>query len=264
MKGNYWRVFDFIDCSKTYDKIETNKHAISIGNAFAEFHELLSDLGQPPLFEVIKDFHNTAVRIENIEKAIKEDIASRKKNIEEEIRFLSDRKEEIQRFIIQGKKGKFPLRNVHQDAKLNNILFDKNTNDILCVIDLDTTMQGYVCYDFGDAMRTGACTTKEDEKDVSKVDFDLDIFKSFAKAYVNKAKKILTVNELKSLAFGIKLLTYEQAVRFLTDYLQGDIYYKIEYPEHNLVRARTQIKLLQKIEEKYTEIQEYILMNHSI
>ncbi len=257
-KGNSWRVFDFIENSKTYDKIVTPEQAVATGVAFAEFQKTLSDLDNPPLYEVLEDFHNTAMHIDTFLETLEKDAVGRRVGVEEEVSFLLKRKEEMRKIVEQGEKGELPLRTVHQDAKLNNILFDKNTNEILCVIDLDTTMPGYVCYDFGDAIRTGACTANEDEKDLTKVDFDFDIFKNFAEGYVTRAKKILTKNELESLAFGAKLLAYEQAVRFLNDYLQGDTYYKTEYSEHNLVRTRTQIKLLMKMEEKYNQMQTYI------
>lgn len=254
----YWRMFHFIEGSETYDKIETPQQAIATGKAFAEFQQLLSDLNTPPLNEVLKGFHNTPMRIDTFLETLKNDVAHRQQSVQHEINFLLERKDEMKQIVEQGKKGELPLRVVHQDAKLNNILFDKQTNEILCVIDLDTTMPGYVCYDFGDAMRTGACTAKEDEMDLSKVDFDFEVFQNFAKGYMSVAKHFLTNNEIQSLAFGAKLLTYEQAVRFLNDYLQGDTYYKTEYPEHNLVRTRTQIKLLQKMELRYQEMQDFI------
>ena len=244
--SNYWRIFDFIENSKVYDKIEKPEQAAFTGEAFAEFQEFLIDI--KPLNEILVGFHNTANRIDTFVETLAKDSVKRCEGVDNEIQFLLARKEEMKKIIEQGKKGELPLRTVHQDAKLNNILFDENTEEILCVIDLDTTMPGYICYDFGDAMRTGSCTAKEDEKDLSKVDFDFEIFKNFAKGYMKKAKDFLTKNEIESLAFGVKLLTYEQAVRFLNDYLQGDTYYRTEYPEHNLVRTRTQIKMLKKLE----------------
>jgi len=257
-EGSYWRVFDFIKNSKVYNKLETPEQAIATGKAFAEFQKLLSDLDNPPLHSVIEGFHNTPMRITTFEETLAKNSANRRKWVEEEISFLLARKEEMKHVVEEGEKGSLTLRTVHQDAKLNNILFDTQTNDILCVIDLDTTAPGYICYDFGDAMRSGACTAKEDEADLSLVDFDYTIFKNFAIGYMSEAKDFLTEKEIKSLSFGAKLITYEQAVRFLNDYLQGDTYYKTDYPDHNLVRTRTQIKLLMKMEEKYDEMQKFV------
>ena len=155
-----------------------------------------------------------------------------------------------------GEKGIIPTRVVHQDTKFNNILFDKN-DEVLCVVDLDTVMPGYICYDVGDAIRSGANTGKEDDADIKNVELDMNLAKAFMKGFLDKTRMFLKKSEVETLAFGAKLLTYEQAVRFLDDYLDGDKYYKTDYPEHNLVRARAQIKLLQSIEKHYVELDEY-------
>lgn len=256
-EGNYWRMFLFIDDTKSFEQMKDAKQAAIAGKAFGQFHKLLSDYKGEPLCEVLPGFHNTPMRIDNLKKCVEQNPVGRLEQVKEEVDFLLSKAPEYSKIVEMGSQGILPERIVHQDTKFNNVLLDKDDN-ILCVIDLDTVMPGYVCIDVGDAIRTGANTAKEDEKDLDKVSFRLDIFEGFIKGFVAETNSFLTKEELETLAFGPKLLTYEQAVRFLHDYIDGDNYYKTEYADHNLVRARTQIKLLKCMDEKYEQMEKMV------
>jgi len=255
--GNYWRMFLFIEGARTYNQLTNSRQAHMGGKAFGQFQRLVSDLPGEPLYPVIEGFHNTEMRINTFKERVKEDPAGRIKDVQPEVDFLMERSEEYKKIIQMGREGKIPERIVHQDTKFNNVLLDENDN-ILCVIDLDTVMPGYVCYDLGDAIRTGASTGKEDDPDLDKVNIDMDLYEGFVNGYLEETREVLTPAEIDTLAFGAKLLTYEQAVRFLDDYINNDKYYKTEYPDHNRVRAKAQIKLLQSMEENWTRMQEIV------
>lgn len=254
--GDYWRMFLFIEDSHSYDKMESPEMAEVAGKAFGQFHKYLKDFPGKRLCEVIPNFHNTPVRIENLRRRVALNPAGRLKDVNKEVDFLLNRSHDFLMIADLGEKGIIPTRVVHQDTKFNNILFDKN-DQVLCVVDLDTVMPGYICYDVGDAIRSGANTGKEDDADIKNVELDMNLAKAFIKGFLDKTRMFLKKSEVETLAFGAKLLTYEQAVRFLDDYLDGDKYYKTDYPEHNLVRARAQIKLLQSIEKHYLELDDY-------
>lgn len=252
-QGNYWRVFKFIEKSITFSKLENNNLAYQAGKGFGEFLWMLSDMQGEPLFEVIPNFHNTAMRIENFFKTVDIDPVGRVALVKDEIAFIKERVDDMKSIINLGKQGLIPLRTIHNDTKISNILLDEN-NEALCVIDLDTVMPGYSVYDFGDAIRTSANTGKEDDKNLDNVSLNIQLFEYFAKGYIEQTKEILTDAEKDNLAFGAKLLTYEQAVRFLDDFIAGDKYYKTEYTEHNLVRTKAQLKLLKSMENQYVQM----------
>lgn len=251
--GDYWRLFLFIDGAKSYERMETPEMARIAGKAFGNFHRQLNDFPGETLIEVLPNFHNTPVRIANLRKRVVKDPFDRLKNAKKEVEYLLGRAGEFSKIVEMGKMGMIPKRVVHQDTKFNNVLMEANAEseepEVLCIIDLDTVMPGYICYDVGDAIRSGANRGKEDEKNLDKVGLNIEIYRGFLDGFTEETKDFLTKTELETLPFGPKLLTYEQAVRFLDDYLDGDRYYKINYPTHNLVRARSQIKLLQSMDE---------------
>ena len=248
--GSCWRIYNFIDKSYTTNLIKNRTLFEEAGKSFGRFQGLLSDYPSESLKETIPDFHNTPKRIENLEKAIEEDIVKRVKEVKEEIDFCLSKKQEAKIALDLLAEGRIPLRVTHNDTKINNILFDEATGKGLCVIDLDTIMPGLSLYDFGDAIRSGAALALEDEKDLSKVGVSLELYESYVKGYLSSCAEALTIDEVKHLAYGAWLLTFECGVRFLTDYLQNDVYFRTHYEGHNLVRAKNQLKMAQDIEEK--------------
>lgn len=255
LDGHAWRMTKFISDSVTRSEL-TPEMARVTGKAFAEFHAFFAEEDAPVLKETIPDFHNTAFRIKQLHDAVTENKADRLEDCRKEVEYLLARSEEMLEAQRLADKGTLPRRTAHCDTKLNNILFDEN-GEVLCVIDLDTTMPGFVLSDFGDFIRTAANTGKEDDPALDRVSVNMDIFRNFAEGYVKNAS-FLTQVERSLLPFGAKMLTYMQAVRFLTDYINGDTYYKVEYPEHNLVRTRAQMKLLQSIDSNYDEMNRFI------
>ncbi len=252
-KGDYWRLFLFIDGAQSYERMETPQMAKVAGKAFGNFHRQLNDFSGESLCEVIPNFHNTPVRIENLRKKIAKNSFDRLKNVKNEVEYLLRRAGEFSKIEEMGRLGLIPKRVVHQDTKFNNVLLEANPDseepEVLCIIDLDTVMPGYICYDVGDAIRSGANTGKEDDTNLDNVGLNYEIYRGFIDGFIEETKDFLTKAELETLPFGPKLITYEQAVRFLDDYLDGDKYYKTNHPTHNLVRARAQIKLLQSMDE---------------
>lgn len=257
-EGNYWRLMDFIKDSKSYDEINPEL-AYRAGVAFGDFQSMLADLPGEPLFETIPDFHNMEARLATFRESVKADRAGRlnEQEVADLVKEIEDRAEEMCKAERLHREGKLPKRINHCDTKVNNILFDKE-DKVLCVVDLDTVMPGFVLSDFGDFIRTGANTGAEDDKNLDNVGVDLAIFEAYAKGYLQEAASFLTEIEVNNLAFGAKLLTYMQTVRFFTDYIDGDTYYKKEYPEHNWVRSKAQFKLLQSLEEHYSEMQRIV------
>ncbi|MDE5888325.1 MAG: aminoglycoside phosphotransferase family protein [Muribaculaceae bacterium] len=253
--GGFWRMTLYIPDSKTFESI-TPRMAELTGKAFGEFHTLLSLPDAPRLKESIPDFHNTPFRIRQLKQAIGSDPAGRAAAVSDLSSSLLAREEEMTLPFRLHAEGKLPKRITHCDTKVNNILFDID-NSPLCVIDLDTTMPGFVLSDFGDFMRTAGNTGAEDDPDLAKVGVNMDIFRSFAKGYLSSAK-FLTPLERSLLPFGAKMLTYMQAVRFLTDYINGDTYYRISYPGHNLQRTKAQMKLLEDIDLHFSEMENFI------
>ncbi len=251
---NYFRVYEFIENTTTIEVPKEPDELYRAAKGFAKFQKYLSDFPAETLFETIENFHNTPIRFENLKRAVFEDKMGRLKSVKEEVEFAFMQEPWIDT-ITNGLRDKsIPVRVTHNDTKINNILFDNDTLEALCVIDLDTVMPGSMLYDFGDALRIGAATAAEDETDLSKVSFNIDAFEAFSKGYAEEMKGILTKREIDLLVLSAKLLTFECGIRFLTDYLEGDTYFKIHRPEHNLDRARTQFKLVKSIDEQFLEM----------
>ncbi|MDO4608051.1 MAG: aminoglycoside phosphotransferase family protein [Clostridia bacterium] len=251
---NYWRVYKFIENATAYDKIENDKDFQTCGVAFGEFQQMLADYPAEKLHETIVNFHNTPSRFADFKAALAKDTAGRAKDVQDEINFVLAREAKADAITSKLASGEIPWRVTHNDTKLNNILIDDATGEAKCVIDLDTVMPGAVAYDFGDCIRFGASTAAEDETDLSKVSVDMHLFEVFAKAYLSVANKFLTAAEKDSLVTGAYLMTLECGVRFLTDYLNGDVYFKIHRENHNLDRCHTQFKLVADMEDKEAQM----------
>lgn len=256
--GKCWRIYNFIDNSFTINVIENPAVFENAGRSFGLFQKRLDGYPMEGLHEIIKDFHNTPKRIEALEKSIEENRAGRVHQVTEEIEFALSRKKDAEVVLNLYKEGLIPLRVTHNDTKLNNILFDEKTGESLCVIDLDTIMPGFSLYDFGDSIRFGGNTTREDDDDLENVNISLELFESFTKGFLSACAGDLTKAEVEHLAFSAKLMTFECGVRFLTDYLDGDIYFRTAYHEHNLVRARNQFKLVSEIEKNLDKMNEIV------
>ncbi len=247
---NYFRMYRFITDTVTIENEKTNKILFNAGRGFGHFQNLLDDFPVEKLHETIVDFHNTPKRIEALKKAIANDAAGRAESVKAEIEFALSHAD-FASVVVKGLEDKsIPTRVTHNDTKINNILFDKNTLEAVCVIDLDTVMPGSALYDFGDALRMGASTAAEDETDLEKVWFDEEAFKHFSCGYCQEVGNKLTKTEKDLLYLAPKLMTYECGIRFLTDYLDGDTYFKIHRESHNLDRARNQFKLVADMESK--------------
>lgn len=244
-KGNYWRVSRFIQDATTLQEVTplTAGHA---GRAFGKFQEMLSDIDSE-LTESIPYFHNMEYRLRQLDEAVAEDHAGRVADVKHILEEIDIRRQHMCAPERLYREGRLPKRICHCDTKVNNMLFDRN-GEVLCVIDLDTVMPSFVFSDFSDFLRTGACTTPEDEPDLERIDFDMDIFSAFTEGYLSESGKFLTQEERAWLPESVALFPYMQAVRFLTDYINGDTYYKTSYPHHNLVRTRAQLQLMKTIE----------------
>lgn len=245
--GAYWRCYLFIEDALGYDIIETEKQAFEAAKAFGQYQNLLSTLPGNRLFETIPDFHNTPKRYKYFQEVINKDPFFLVDGVKEEIAFFQSLENEISYFTDRVKSGVLPERITHNDTKLNNVLLDTQSGEAVCIIDLDTSMPGLAAYDFGDLVRTSTCPSAEDEKDLSKVIFQNNMFEALIHGYMSSAASFLTEEEVKSLVFGAILITYETGLRFLTDYLEGSIYFKSKYAEHNLVRSRTQMTLVKTL-----------------
>ena len=254
--GEYWRCYEFAD-GLCLDLPESDKDFYESAIAFGRFQEMLRDFPAETLHETIPLFHNTANRYRLFRKALQEDRVGRAASVQPEIDFLLQRQEEGATICRLLDAGEIPLRVTHNDTKLNNVLLDCKTRKALCVLDLDTVMPGSSLYDYGDSIRFGAATAPEDEKELSKMGINLHLFRVYTAGYL-AACKSLTPKERELLPLGAKTLTLELAVRFLTDYLDGDRYFKTAYPEHNLVRARAQMKLVADMEEKWEDMQKIV------
>ena len=219
--------------------------------AFGRFQRMLDGYPAETLHEPIVNFHNTEDRLAKFEAALKADKLGRAADVLPEIQFVLDRRADCSVALDALRSGKLPLRVTHNDTTLNNILIDRETHEGICVIDLDTTMPGLSINDFGDSIRFGANHSKEDEKDLSKVNFDIELYEAYTRGFLEGAKGSLTEAELEYLPWGARLMTLECGIRFLTDYLDGDHYFRIHYPEQNLDRTRTQFKLVKDMEEQF-------------
>lgn len=253
---NYWRMMLFIARSITHDEGVTPPLAYLTGVAFGDFQTMLADIGDGVLGETIPNFHNIEFRLEGLREVVGRDPMGRLAEVQWMVDELFKRAEKMCRVQQWHREGRFPKRVTHCDTKVNNILFDEQDCP-LCVIDLDTTMPGFVLSDFGDFIRTGANTGAEDDPDLERVNVDMDIFRAFAKGYVERAS-FLTPIERDNLPYGAQLLTYMQTVRFLADYLDGDTYYKVKHLTHNWQRSKAQFKLLQSMEAQERAMSDYI------
>ncbi len=256
--NRYWRCFLCIEGAHTRDIVESESHAFAAGKAFAQFQKLLVDLPDGKLHETIPDFHNTQKRFNALMAAINADVNDRARQCKDEIDFALRRKEYASVLINLLHSGELPERITHNDSKLNNVMLDDQTEEALCVIDLDTVMPGTVLYDFGDMVRTSTCSAAEDETDLSKINLNVSWFEALAQGYLSEALEFLTDIEREYLVFSGKLITFEQGIRFLTDYLEGDTYYKTQNGTHNLDRCRNQFKLVESIEEKEKELERIV------
>ena len=253
--GECWRCYHMIDGTMSYEKVENPMVFYHSGRAFGQFMADLSDFPAETLYEVIPDFHNTAKRFRDLQRAIAEDAAGRSDCVQREIRFALERAHIAERMTQKVQAEELPTRVTHNDTKINNILMDPVTGEGVCIIDLDTVMPGSCVYDFGDSIRFGASSALEDETDLSKVYMDLDLFEAYTKGYMTAVGDQLTQEEIKNLSMGAIAITFETGIRFLADYLQGDTYFKISRPDHNLDRCRTQFKLVRDMEGKYQTMQ---------
>lgn len=254
-EGGAWRMYVYVDDAHTYNKAENADILRSAGKTFGRFMKLLADYPADTLNETIVNFHNTPSRYRDFLEAVEKDVAGRKAEVEKEIAFVTDREADTRRLTDLLEKGELPLRVTHNDTKLNNVLFDKHSNESICVIDLDTIMPGLSLYDFGDSIRSGANVAKEDETDLEKIYVDLDLFAGYTDGYLSETAESLTDTEVENLAFGAKLMTFECGIRFLTDYLNGDVYFRTAYEGHNLVRARNQFRLIETMEANMDKMQ---------
>lgn len=258
-EGEYWRVYEFVTDSICLQRAEKPQDLYHVGLAFGNFQQQLADFPAEVLYEAIQDFHNTKVRYMQFHEALIRDVMGRAKDCGEEIEFALAHEQEAGIIMDGLADGTLPLRVTHNDTKLNNILLDYTTRKPLCVIDLDTVMPGSALYDYGDSVRFGVSTAPEDEKDLTKVHVDMNLYQVFTRGYLDGCRGSLTEAEMVLLPVGAKLMTLECGVRFLTDYLNGDHYFRISRKSHNLDRCRTQFKLVQDMEDRWEEITQMIM-----
>ena len=252
--GDFWRMYIFIENATSFDMVRTPEDFYNSAVSFGNFQLLLQDYPAATLHETIPNFHNTVSRFADFKKAVEEDVCGRAKEVQDEIRFVMEREADTHVICDALANGEIPLRVTHNDTKLNNIMIDNETGKGICVIDLDTVMPGSALYDYGDSIRFGASTGAEDEKNLELINCDMGLFEIYTKGYVEGCGGSLTEKEIRMLPMGAKLMTLECGMRFLADYLQGDVYFKIHRPEHNLDRARTQFKLVADMEKKWDEM----------
>ena len=248
--GSFWRMLEFVSGTVCKERVQGREDFRSCGFAFGDFQYKLSDFPVEELNETIVDFHNTPVRYGNLIRAVKENRAGRAAGVAAEIKFAMEREHLAYALENARKSGKIPFRVTHNDTKLNNVLFDSEGKECVCVIDLDTVMPGYSVNDFGDSIRFGANTADEDEADLSAVSLDLDLFEAYAEGFLCGCRGILTKGETELLPVGALVMTYECGMRFLTDYLDGDVYFRTRRDGHNLDRCRNQFRLLLDMENK--------------
>ena len=257
-QGNIWRTYIFIEGARTHDVIQSEQQAFLAARAFGAFQGQLASLTGARLHETIPNFHHTPSRFATLEQAIQADAKNRAAGCRAEIEFCLKQKAWVGRLIEAQQRGEIPERVTHNDTKLNNVMIDDTTGEGICVIDLDTVMPGLALYDFGDMVRTSTSPAKEDEQDLSKVTMRMSYFEALARGYLASAGSFLTPAEKNQLAFSGKLITFEIGVRFLTDHLQGDVYFKIHRPNHNLDRCRTQFRLTESIAQQESAMNKFV------
>jgi acetyltransferase-like isoleucine patch superfamily enzyme len=256
--GQPWRCLHYVPNSICHQTVEEPQQFYQSARSFGHFLKQLGDYPAEDLYETIPRFHDTVKRFRDFSEAVRKDVKNRAGQCREEIDFALAREADCGVLMKQLQEGVLPLRVTHNDTKLNNILFDADTDQGLCIIDLDTIMPGLAANDFGDSIRFGASTAEEDEPDLSKVHFDIHLYELYVKGYLEMARDVLTPAEIDSLPWGARLMTLECGMRFLADYLQGDVYFKTAYPDHNLVRARTQFRLVKEMEEQFDSMYEIL------
>jgi Ser/Thr protein kinase RdoA (MazF antagonist) len=256
--GDYWRAYLFVHGAQTYEVAHSLEHVYSAAKAFGTFQRLLEDFPADTLHETIPGFHDTRKRFAAFVEAVEQDVANRARLVQPEIAFVSRREGETSVLVDLVEQGRLPQRVTHNDTKFNNVMIDDQTGEGICVIDLDTVMPGLSLYDFGDSIRSGANPAAEDEPNLAKVYVDLGIFDRFVRGYLDAVRDNLTELEVDYLPFSAKLMTFECGMRFLTDYLSGDTYFKVHREHHNLDRARAQFKLVQDMEDKMDRMAEVV------
>ena len=256
--GEFWRTYLFVENVKTYEVLDNEDLANQLGQIIGDFQNRLAEYDGPRLYDTIPRFHDMHLRYEQLDEALSKDVKNRAAGIKEELDFLAANRQRGMVLSDGLASGKLREGITHNDTKINNILFDEKTAGPLCVIDLDTVMPGTVLFDVGDLIRTATNTAEEDEKDTSKVKFNFPLFKSLIAGYYSQAKGFLSDYEKSLLAEAGRCITQIMAVRMITDYLNGDVYYHIDYPEHNIVRARTQIALIKSMDENWDEVTKFI------
>jgi len=254
--GTCFRMYKFIDNAISYDLVEDPMQLYHAAKAFGKFQKHLSDYPAETLHETIVKFHDTKDRFRQLKEAIENDKAGRLASVQKEVQFALEREKDAAVVLDAIEKGEVPVRVTHNDTKLNNVMLDNITGEGVCVVDLDTVMPGSLLYDFGDALRFAGSSGAEDETDLSKIWFNLENYEYFAKGFIEELNNELTEKEKELLPFSVKLMTYECGMRFLTDYLNGDVYFKIHRPDHNLERCHTQFKLVYDIEQKLDKMSE--------
>ncbi len=253
-EGEYWRLYDYITDATCYQSADSAELFCKVGYAFGHFQRQLADFDASVLGETIPNFHNTAVRYRTFCKAVEADVCGRAASVAEDIKFVKDRAEKCSYIVDKIACGKLPLRVTHNDTKLNNIMMDNETGEGICILDLDTIMPGSVLYDFGDSIRFGASSAAEDETDLDLVYVRKDMFRAYAEGFLRGLEGSLSEEEIRDLPMGAYVITLETGIRFLTDYLEGDTYFRIHREGHNLDRARNQFKLVADMEEKMDEL----------
>lgn len=256
-EGEYWRCYLMIPNTVSFDKVDSCEKALEGGRIFGKFQSMLAGLDPKLLTETIPFFHDLEKRLETFHDTVERDPVKRVKIADEEIRFVEERAEELLQITRKINEGLIPLRITHNDTKFNNILFDAN-DQAQCIVDLDTVMPGSVLHDFGDAIRTGTNTGAEDEADLSKVGMDIELFKAYAEGYLSEAHTFLSPIEIENLALSAKFMVFIIGLRFLTDYIDGDNYFKVHHLEHNLQRCRAQFHLLKSMEAQFNEMKQAI------
>ncbi|PTN05281.1 phosphotransferase enzyme family protein [Mangrovibacterium marinum] len=257
--GNYWTVYLFIEDTLIYEKADSPETAYAGGRGIGKFQRILSDM-PGTLTDILPGFHNIRFRFKQWDEVIAKDPAGRKNSVQEEIQWIESRRDEMLCFWELVESGEIPTRVTHNDTKINNILFDKE-GEVLCVIDLDTVLSSTALNDFGDAIRSYTNTGLEDDPNPENVSMDIQIFRAFTEGYLSEAKDFLTETEMKYLAFSARYITYEQVLRFLMDYIDGDNYYRTNYENHNLVRTHAQYRLLESIEQQKEAMDEIVMEN---
>jgi aminoglycoside phosphotransferase (APT) family kinase protein len=257
-EGKYWRGYLFIEGARSYDIIKSERQAYEAAKAFGGFQGLVAALPGDRLHETIPNFHNTRSRLERLKQTVAADAKGRLAEVKAEWDFIQRREDIVDHLLDLCAKGEIPERVTHNDTKLNNVMIDDATETGICVVDLDTVMPGLALYDFGDMVRTATSPALEDEPDVSKVRMQMPMFEALVNGYLTSARSFLNEAEIAHLAFSGKLITLEIGIRFLTDYLEGDVYFKIKHPTHNLDRLRTQLALVKSIEDQEEAMNDFV------